>query len=186
MAPGASRYKTRGLLSKFSSCVPKYILGTRSNRKTRVKPTPNCHRRSRRTHVADVDDVWEEGAQMAWLVDRERARWEGANWALEAGVDPHICLAGPAVPVSRRSQNRGRARSNSPVRLWVRRAPQPAISRYLAVVCHPRVGRYSQVQAQAAHCVAWLRPRVQLASLRSSLGDSVAPPPPQSLLFQDP
>ena len=96
--------------------APKYVPGTRSARKTQAKPTPNCHRRSHRTHVATVDDVWEEDAQMHWLVAGERARREGANWALEVGANPNICFAGPAGPISRHYENspdRRRSRSGS-------------------------------------------------------------------------
>ena len=72
--------------------------------------------------MASVDDEWEAGAHLAWLIDRERARWAGADLALDVGTDPHVSLSGPAVPAGRRpgsSSDRQRARSDSPVRSWI-------------------------------------------------------------------
>ena len=63
-----------------------------------------------------------QGAHLAWFVDRERARWAGADLALDVGADPNVSLSGPAAPAGRRSgspSDRHRARSDSPVRSWI-------------------------------------------------------------------
>ena len=49
----------------------------------------------------------------------ERARWKGADLALQVGTDPNISLHGLAAPVGRRPEHQRRTRSHSPVRSWI-------------------------------------------------------------------
>ncbi len=99
--------------------VPRYVPGSQTGRKTQLKPSPNCHERVSRKHVADVNTDWGDDVRRAWVVDRERARWEGADFACRVGTDPNVSLQGFAVPVGRHTNAPRKSRSHSPVRSWI-------------------------------------------------------------------